>query len=468
MRSAFLSFVHKKALLIRLAVSVTIFCGITALIASPPAKAIADTSSRQGVYPLVSPAFPDGPLGWNRSPVVIRLVPLGPGVIYYTWDDVFGIWHRADGPIIAPEGKRVLYSRLVSDFGIVSDMQSTLIRVDYQAPRPLAQAEDQASASAGVIVRVRVNPVAGARQVRLGGIDRYETAAMISEHNFESADTVIIATGTDFADALAASGLAGCVEGPVLLTRPGNLPAVVSSEILRLRARNAIIVGGEGAVYHRVRQQLEGLGLKVERIGGVDRYETATRIAARVLHFGQHGGRVFIARGDIFADAVTLGPLAYAGKAPVVLVRPAEVPPVVRSLLGSSTFSSGLVAGGESAVSPAVFRELRVRVPGLVRAGGDSRYSTAVAVAGWGVASGLVSYSVVGIATGQDFADALTGGAATGASRGVIFLTTPQALPPASGNAIAAIARDISTLQVFGGLAAVSPEVFSAVSGMTR
>lgn len=227
-------------------------------------------------------------------------------------------------------------------------------------------------------------------------------------------------------------------------------------------------LGGEGAVYRGFRGQLERLGLRVERIGGVDRYETATRIAARAMQFGQHGGRVFVARGDIFADAVALGPLAYAGKAPVILVRPTEVPLIVGSFLRHGTFSSGLVAGGQAAVSPAVFRELGVRIPGLARAGGDNRYSTAVAVAGWGVTNGLSSYSVVGVATGQDFADALTGGMAIGASRGVIFLTTPQTLPPASGNAIAAVTRDISTLQVFGGLAAVSPEVFSVVSGMTR
>ncbi|MBS3974205.1 MAG: cell wall-binding repeat-containing protein [Actinobacteria bacterium] len=468
MHSASLSILPKGTLLARvLLVVVILFAGV-----GWPGKAFAEpyvaTGSGKGVYALVSPSFPDGPLGWNRGPVVIRLVALRPGVIYYTWDDVFGVWHRADGPIIAPEGKRVLYSRLVSDSGKVSDMQSTSVRVDYQAPRLRAQAEDQASASAGVVVRVRVNPVAGARKIRLGGSDRYETAALISKHNFESADTVIIATGTDFADALAASGLAGCVEGPVLLTRPNNLPGVASSELLRLRVRNAIIVGGEGAVHHRVRQQLEGLGLNVERIGGVDRYETATRIAARAMQFGQHGGRVFVARGDIFADAVALGPLAYAGKAPVILVRPTEVPLIVGSFLRHGTFSSGLVAGGQAAVSPAVFRELGVRIPGLARAGGDNRYSTAVAVAGWGVTNGLSSYSVVGVATGQDFADALTGGMAIGASRGVIFLTTPQTLPPASGNAIAAVTRDISTLQVFGGLAAVSPEVFSVVSGMTR
>jgi len=144
MHSTSLRFVHKKALLIRIVAVAAIFCGITGLTTPTPAKTHADTMSGQGVYPLVVPAFPDGPSGWSRSPVVIRLVPLEPGVVYYAWNDTFGVWRRADGPILAPEGKRVLYFRLVTAFGVASEKQSTVVRVDYQAPRSLAQAEDRA------------------------------------------------------------------------------------------------------------------------------------------------------------------------------------------------------------------------------------------------------------------------------------------------------------------------------------
>ncbi|NLG09922.1 MAG: hypothetical protein GX562_00100, partial [Coriobacteriaceae bacterium] len=54
----------------------------------------------------------------------------------------------------------------------------------------------------------------------LSGVDRFQTSAMISARSYESAQDIIIATGAEFADALTASGLAGLLDAPVLLTLP--------------------------------------------------------------------------------------------------------------------------------------------------------------------------------------------------------------------------------------------------------
>ncbi|MDZ4178702.1 MAG: cell wall-binding repeat-containing protein, partial [Coriobacteriia bacterium] len=303
---------------------------------------------------------------------------------------------------------------------------------------------------------------------RIGGADRYETAAMVSSTNFQQADTVVLATGSGFADALSASGLAGCVKGPVLLTKQNVLPAQTLAEIKRLGAKRVIIVGGEAAVASAVAARVAQLGVAVERIGGRDRYATAAMISSRVVGFGQSGGRVFIARGDAFADALSLGPLAYAGKAPLILVQPTAVPPATRSFLSAHSFSSGCLAGGTAAVSNRVRNELALHVPGITRLAGDSRYDTAVAVAAWGVSNGLVSYNTVGIATGVNFADALCGGIAAGSAGGVILLTTPDNLHQATSTAIAGIIRDTRDMQIYGGEAAVSAKVMSSISAMSR
>lgn len=427
-----------------------------------PDPAFAEMKAAEGVFVMITPAIPDGPLGWNRSPVVLRLVPLAPGTLYYTWDDAFGPWRRVDGPIVAPEGKHILLTRLVSPSGRPSSITRIPVRVDTQLPVVAPLVDTQASGGGAVFVRVRVNPTTGVRIMRSGGADRYETAAMVSAKNFEKADTVILATGTLFADALSASGLAGCVEGPVLLTHPWRLTKVAAEEIRRLQAKKVIIVGGEGAVSRIVATEIGKLGVRVERIGGKDRYETATMIASRVVLYGQHGGRVFIARGDEFADALALGPLAYAAKAPVILVRPAVVPPVTRSFLSANNFFSGCVAGGTAAVSSHVYRELSQYVA-LTRVWGDTRYTTAIAVASWGVTNGLVSYATLGIATGTDFADALSGGAAAGVNGGVILLTKPFALHEAVERAIRGIVHDVQQIQVYGGEMAIYPQVVSEI-----
>ena len=60
---------------------------------------------------------------------------------------------------------------------------------------------------------------------RVGGADRYETAAGIAREVWpDGTSTAYLATGAVFADALSGAAAAGCREAPVLLTRPDDLP----------------------------------------------------------------------------------------------------------------------------------------------------------------------------------------------------------------------------------------------------
>lgn len=445
---------------------------VACLFVSGSEAAVARTEGTGHVALFSNPALPDGALGWSRSPTTLRLVPLAQGILYYTWDDTFANWQRVRGPILAPEGGRVLHVRLVEAPGKLVGSAAFPVRVDYgQSPAPRTAPMTAVAGAGSVIVRVTVNPVAGPRIVRLGGADRYETAAIASAHNFPQARTVILATGTDFADALSSSGLAGVYSGPVLLTRPNALPSVTRAEILRLGASEVVIVGGTGAVHAGVANTVRGLGVTVRRIGGVDRYETSTLIASEVLarrSGAPFAGQAFFARGDLFADAVSLGPLAYSSRTPIILVRPNSVPATTRAFLARNAFTVGLVAGGTGAVSEGVFSELRGRIPGLTRAAGLTRYDTAVAVVSWGVTRGIVEYTTVGVATGVDFADALTGGVAIGANRGAILLSTKARLSSSTGMAIGGAYRDIREIQIFGGTGALSLEVQSGLSALSR
>ena len=80
----------------------------------------------------------------------------------------------------------------------------------------------------------------------------------ISQYGFPapgSADEVVIATGTNFADALAGGPLAEARNAPVLLTDPGFLPAVVADEIVRLDPDRIVVLGGTAAVSQAVFDQ---------------------------------------------------------------------------------------------------------------------------------------------------------------------------------------------------------------------
>ncbi len=161
--------------------------------------------------------------------------------------------------------------------------------------------------------------------VRRAGKDRYQTALATSEAHYESADTAILVTGTGYADALSAAGLAGCYDAPILLTDPLKLSAGVADEIERLGATEVIIVGGEAAVSAAVADSVEAnTDATVQRISGKDRYATSDAVADAVIESeGEDFVReAFVVSGANFPDALAAAPIAYARKMPILLARP--------------------------------------------------------------------------------------------------------------------------------------------------
>lgn len=303
---------------------------------------------------------------------------------------------------------------------------------------------------------------------RVAGPDRYATAVETSKQHFGTSDTVVIATGRAFPDGLAGSGLAGLLEAPVLLTRPNVLPQAVADEIVRLGATKAFILGGTLAVSPAVEAQLIELGLEVERIGGATRYDTAAMIAEYVathpggMAFAGPGSRAiaFIARGDLYADALAVSPVAYANHIPVLLVQPDELPAHTVDVLLGMGINQAIVLGGDVAVSKTVVAQVAALADDVHRIDGANRYETAANIATWARDEYYADFGVTGIATGDDFADALSGGAAIGRRGGVLLLTPAAAVHPACEGAIVDNAGEIRSLVVIGGPSALSQSVY--------
>jgi hypothetical protein len=103
----------------------------------------------------------------------------------------------------------------------------------------------------------RLTVLKGAKVERLNGSNRYHTAVLMSQRHYpKGAASVYVASGSNFPDALAASV---ATDGPVLLTDTNTLPPVVRDEIVRLRPKNIVIVGGPAAVSPNVETQLRQL-----------------------------------------------------------------------------------------------------------------------------------------------------------------------------------------------------------------
>lgn len=442
------------------------------------------------VAAIVDPPLPDGYRGWRTKPTRVTLVPTAPGRVMYAWDRQFGAWEQVEGPLAVPEGPHVLYAYAEDAEGRAGEMLELPLKVDTRARAVTAEGlavlaaslgvgpqdvvSDSGTSSAGGTVRVVVQVVppggggddpgdpggGGAQVVRLAGPDRYGTAVAISTYSFPTASAVVVATGADFADALSASGLAGSLGGPIILTTPNSLPAQVESDIRRLAPTRIIIVGGQRAVSAGVESSLKGIVANVTRIGGVNRYDTAAKIAAEVIKREGAGARarVYIARGDVFADALSLSPYAYRGKSPVLLTMSRSIPAQTRAAM-SGKFGTMIVGGGTAAVSTSVESQLRSYVSSSVRVAGSDRFETAVKAADYGVGAGLGGWSVVSIATGRKFPDALCGGAATGARGGVMLLCPGTSLVDPVRAALKANVPSIREVVVLGGPAAVDPAV---------
>ncbi|MHB1472341.1 MAG: cell wall-binding repeat-containing protein [Dermatophilaceae bacterium] len=162
--------------------------------------------------------------------------------------------------------------------------------------------------------------------VRLGGADRYATNLVSNENNFLHADTVLLASGEDFPDALALGPVAYQKTFPLILTRGKVLGATEMSQLADFNPTNVIIAGGVGVVSAAIETSLRAQGYTVVRLAGQDRSQTAAAVATWATATpGFVSGTTYIARGDDFADALAAGPVAGANNQVIVLTTSTNV-----------------------------------------------------------------------------------------------------------------------------------------------
>ncbi|MEU4016336.1 cell wall-binding repeat-containing protein [Microbacterium sp. NPDC028030] len=93
---------------------------------------------------------------------------------------------------------------------------------------------------------------------RLSGDSRYDTAVDISRRTFTTprVPVVYIASGQNFADALAGAAAAGALGGPVLLTEPNTISDATIAEIERLDPVRVVVLGGPAVVSDAVKDRI--------------------------------------------------------------------------------------------------------------------------------------------------------------------------------------------------------------------
>ncbi|WP_256842925.1 S8 family serine peptidase [Ornithinimicrobium cryptoxanthini] len=291
---------------------------------------------------------------------------------------------------------------------------------------------------------------------RVAGDDRYATAAAISELYPEGADTVYVAYGEAFADALTGSAAAGAgmstmttPEGdaaPVLLVGK-SIPTVTSDALDALAPSNIVVLGGPASVSNDIETELTAWA-PVNRIGGADRYETSALLAAE---FPAGLSKVYVASGydAAFPDALAASALAGHEGVPVLLTKTNSVPATVNAAITGLNPDSVVVVGGPSSVSNGVYATLGADS----RLAGDDRWETNVAITASYAADAPRAY----VASGLTWPDALTGAALAGSEGAPMLLTHPDALPGVIKTELNRLSPADAT--IFGGPASVSHAV---------
>ncbi|MEW2384120.1 cell wall-binding repeat-containing protein [Micromonospora sp. NPDC047707] len=270
------------------------------------------------------------------------------------------------------------------------------------------------------------------RVVRLAGSERFTTATAISQSHWAThsnasdarakANAVVLSRSDNFADALGGSALAAAKNGPLLMTKPAGLHPATAAELTRVLApgRTVYLLGGTGALSTAVENQVKALGFPTVRLSGADRYATSISIANAI---DPTPDMVLAATGANFPDALAAGAAAGAQNLPgkgvsavVVLTKGGGLTPATKSYLDALPDSTGIFSVGGSA-------DLATQAYLPASLVGTDRYETAALVA-WVFFGG---YKHLGVATGGNWPDALSGGAL------MASLDAPLVLAPGNG-----------------------------------
>jgi putative cell wall-binding protein len=252
---------------------------------------------------------------------------------------------------------------------------------------------------------------------RIFGKDRYETALEIALQGWGyGTDEIILATGSNFPDALAGAPLAYHKDAPILLTTKGSLHPSVEEAIFELGVNKVTILGGAGVISDQVVKELRALDVSVTRINGKDRYETAVAISKKL----PNNDAAVVVNGKNYPDALSIASIAAQNGYPILLSDKDSIP--AATLTQAKTYEMNYVIGGTGVISNAVSRKLN----DPTRIAGKNRYETNANI----IRDFYVPTTFVFVATGTQFADALTGSVLAANWGEPLLLTTPYELHP--------------------------------------
>ncbi|GAB6152585.1 hypothetical protein JCM17380_13350 [Desulfosporosinus burensis] len=288
---------------------------------------------------------------------------------------------------------------------------------------------------------------------RLAGFDRYATAVAISRSGWSQSESVILADGNTYHDALVGSSFAYLKNAPMLITPSDVLNSDTSAEITRLGVKTVYILGSYKSVSQAVEDSLKQQ-YTVIRIGGADVHETAVRVAEEVGKLKQFD-TVALATYLNFPDALALAPFAAKNTMPILFSGVNALGVDAKTALQAMGVKNVIIAGGTGVIASGVETELASMGISVTRLAGYDRYDTCLEIIKHFAPQG--GYTTIAIATGENYPDALTGSVLAAKNNTPLVLVERNSVKGTIADYIKG--STVNKAYIFGGTAVVSTKL---------
>lgn len=279
---------------------------------------------------------------------------------------------------------------------------------------------------------------------RLYGSTRYETSYEVFKMGWSSSETVVLASGLDYPDALCATPLASKYDAPILLAQNTSLnnQADLTSLLKSRGVKNVFIVGGTGVLPSSFEGELASMGISSKRLGGINRYETSVKVAQEL---GSNTGEMALVSGLDFADGLSMSSIAGKRNMPILLSGNNYIPQEVANYIAGAGINKTYVIGGTGAISNNISNML----PNVERLGGKNRYETSKQI--FNRFRNELNLSNFYIASGLDFPDALASSALASKQNSFVVLSNVNYAEQEVKDVVSSSRGSIQNLYVLGG-----------------
>ncbi|MDO5017963.1 MAG: cell wall-binding repeat-containing protein [Lagierella massiliensis] len=253
---------------------------------------------------------------------------------------------------------------------------------------------------------------------RLAGTNRLLTSSLINQAANINSNTAIIANGYSFPDSISASTLAGSLNAHLLLNSPGSVTNEINNMISKGVISKVYLVGGNPIPKYFI-NSLKDKGIEVNHLKGKTRYDTAVEVAKKT----GTTSTIFLANGEKFPDALSIAPVVKKKNAKLLFTDGKTLNSEVSSFIKNAT--EVYIVGGNDSVSKEIENNIKRIKPSAKRLSGQNRYTTSANIANMFYKDSRF----VNVASGKNYADALSGTTLANKLNSPILLTDVLAVP---------------------------------------